>query len=143
MTEQSGIIREWNRRYLGEYLIALAFCIISATFCLPLARAATATATRLLFLTPPAVSVLLMAFVVYRHFLRIDEFLRRIMLESFAVAGAVASIWTMLYILLEISGFPKISMWWVWGSLMFVWNAWIFGKWVFGKRELRHGAYQQ
>jgi hypothetical protein len=79
----------------------------------------------------PAGAILLMAFVVLRHFLRIDEFLRRIMVESFAVAGAVACIWTLVYALFELAGFPRISILWVWGSLILTWNLWTFGKWTF------------
>ena len=131
MIEQSGVLREWNKRYLFEYLIALAFCLASAGICIPLARAATSNAIRFLLLAVPTVAILLMALVVYRHFLRIDEFLRRVMAESFAVAGAVVSIWTLVYALFELAGFPRISIWWVWGSLMVSWNSWTFGKWVF------------
>jgi hypothetical protein len=143
MIEQSGVLREWNKRYLFEYLVALAFCLASASFCIPLARAAATNASRLLWLAPPAASILLMALVVYRHFLRIDEFPRRVMLESFAVAGAIVSIWTLVYVLLEIAGFPRISMWWVWGSLMFVWNVWTLGKWAVGKRTFGKRTFQQ
>jgi hypothetical protein len=52
-------------------------------------------------------------------------------MESFAVAGVFASVWTLVYALFEIAGFPRISMWWVFGSLMLVWNLWTFGKWKF------------
>jgi hypothetical protein len=131
MVEQDGVFREWNKRYLFEYVIALAFCWASAGICIPLAQAATSNGISLLWMAAPAVAILLMAFVVYRHFLRIDEFLRRVMVESFAVAGAVASVWTLGYALFELAGFPRISIWWVWGSLMLTLNSWIFGKWAF------------
>jgi hypothetical protein len=131
MAEQNGVFREWNKRYLFEYLIALALCIASAGFCISLARVATINANRVLLMAVPAGAILLMAFVVLRHFLRIDEFLRRIMVESFAVAGAVACIWTLVYALFELAGFPRISIWWVWGSLILTWNLWTFGKWTF------------
>jgi hypothetical protein len=130
MNGQSGVFQEWNKRYLVEYLIVLAICLVSATFCIPLARAATTNAGRALLLAAPSAAILLMALVVYRHFLRIDEFLRGVMLESFAVAAAVVSVWTLIYALFEISGSPRISIWWVWGSLMVTWNAWTLGKWV-------------
>jgi hypothetical protein len=131
MAEKSGVFGEWSRRYLVEYLIALFVCVASAQFCIPLARAAAGRGTRILLMTGPTAGILLMAFVVFRHYLRVDEFLRRVMMESFAVAGAVASVWTLVYAVCELAGFPKISMWWVWGSVVFVWNSWIFGRWAF------------
>ena len=131
MAEPSGIFREWSKRYLFEYVIALALCMASAGFCIPLARGATVDANRLLWMAVPTGAILLMAYVVLRHFLRIDEFLRRVMMESFAVAGAFACLWTLVYALFELAGFPKISIWWVWGSMILIWNAWTFGKWTF------------
>ena len=131
MTERSGVFWEWSRRYLIEYLIALALCAVSAGFCIPWARTATSDWMRALRVAVPAASILLAALVVYRHFLRVDEFLRRVMLESFAIAGAVTSIWTLIYAMGEAAGFPRISIWWVWGSLMLVWNLATFAKWMF------------
>jgi hypothetical protein len=89
MAEQNGIFRELSKHYLFEYLIALALYVAAAGFCIPLACVDTIDANRVLLMAVPAGAILMMAFVVLRHFLRIDEFLRRVMVESFAVAGAV------------------------------------------------------
>ena len=85
----------------------------------------------MLFMAMPAIAVLLMALVVFRHFLRIDEFLRRELVESFAAAAAVTFIWTMFYGVCELAGFPRISIWWIWGGMTVVMNLWLFGKRMF------------
>lgn len=131
MIEPNGVFREWTKRYLFEYLIALALCLASTGFCIPLARAAANDANRALLMALPAGAILVMSFVVLRHFLRVDEFLRRVMVEAFAVAGALSCVWTLVYAVFELSGFPKISIWWVWWSLIASWNLWTFGKWAF------------
>ena len=131
MTGPSGLFGEWMKRYLFEYLVALGLCLASTGLCLPLARGATNGANRALLMAVPAAAILIMAFVVFRHFLRIDEFLRRVMVDAFAVAGALAFIWTLAYALFELAGFPRISIWWVWGSLILSWNLWTLGKWAF------------
>lgn len=131
MIEPNGVFREWMKRYLFEYLIALGLCLAATGFCIPLARAATTGANRALLMAAPVGAILAMSFVVFRHFQRIDEFLRRVMVEAFAMAGAVACVWTLVYAVFELAGFPKISLWWVWGSLVLSWNLWTFGQWAF------------
>lgn len=130
MAEKVGVFREWSKRYLLEYLAALVLCLISAGFCIPLARSATRQAMRILFMMGPTAALLLMALVVLRHFLRVDEFLRRVMMESFALTGAFTFLWTLAYALFELAGFPRISMWWVWASMTLVLNLWIWGRWA-------------
>jgi hypothetical protein len=131
MTDNGGVFREWSKRYLFEYLVVLILCLATAGFCIPLARAATTRSVQIVLLAGPTAAILLMPLVVYRHYRRVDEFLRHVMLESFAAAGAFASVWTLVYAVCELAGLPRISMWWVWGSMVLVWNLWIFGRWAF------------
>ena len=130
MTENAGVFKEWTSRYLIEYLVALILCIGSVAFCIPLARHTPIRSARMLLMAVPTAAILLMALVVYRHFRRIDEFLRREMVEAFAVAAAFTAIWTLSYYTLELVGFPRLSTGWVWGAMFVVWNLWIFGKWA-------------
>ena len=69
-----------------------------------------------------AAAILVMVIVVLRHFRRVDEFIRHLMVECFAAAGAFALTWTLAYGIFEIAGLPKISMWWVFGGTVLVWN---------------------
>ncbi|MGA2131794.1 MAG: hypothetical protein ABSH50_05835 [Bryobacteraceae bacterium] len=59
-----------------------------------------------------------------RHFLRIDEYLRRTVAEYFAVAAAATGIWTLAYGFFELAGFPHLSMWWVWPGMAFAMILW-------------------
>ncbi len=125
MDESDGVFRQWNKRYLVEYLGALVLCIASSRICIPLARTASSQVTRISLMALPSAAILLMAVVVLRHFLRVDEFMRRLMLECFAAAGAFTMTWTLAYAVFEIAAFPKISMWWVFGGMALVWNLWM------------------
>jgi len=49
---------------------------------------------------------------VIRHFLRVDEYLRRATMEYFAVAAALMFICTLAYGFFELAGFPRVSAWW-------------------------------
>lgn len=125
MIQRDGVFREWSKRYLIEYLAALGLCIASSAFCIPLVRTATSEVMRVTFLALPAAAILLMVVVVLRHFLRVDEFMRGLMLQCFAVAGAVTLACTLAYGVFEIAGLPRISMWWVFGEMALVWNLWM------------------
>ena len=122
MVENDGVFREWSKRYLVEYLFALALCIGTSGSCIPLARAASSGAGRISFMAAPAAAILVMAVVVLRHFRRVDEMMRRLMMECFAMARAFTLTWTLAYGILEIAGLPKISMWWVFAGMALVWN---------------------
>lgn len=129
MVDQDGVFRKWSIRYLIEYLAALSVYIAACSICIPRARAVSSPITRISLMAVPTAATVVMAFVVYRHFLRIDEFLRRRMLESLAIAGAFTLAWTLVYGLCESAGFPKISIWWPFGGTVLACNLyWVFRK---------------
>jgi hypothetical protein len=127
MADKGGIFRRWSKRYLIEYVLVLILGGVPTGICIHLARTATG-ATRMLLMVVPTAAVLLFALVVLRHLQRIDEFLRREMVESFAVAGAFTAIWTLIYGYFELAGFPRISVWWVWVGIAVIMNIWFFAK---------------
>jgi hypothetical protein len=122
MEKQQGAFERWNRRYLIEYFGALALCIVASGICIILMRAGTSQSARFFLLALPAAAILVMAIVVLRHFQRVDEFIRRLMLDCFAVTGAFALICALAYGIFEIAGLPRISMWWLFGGTVLVWN---------------------
>jgi len=125
MTQPNELFREWIKRYAIEYLAALAFCVVASAFCIPLARAASSQAVRLSWMAVPTLAILMMAVVVLRHYWRVDEFMQRVMLECFAVAGAFAFIASLAYGIFETAGFPRVSMWWGFAGTALVWNLWM------------------
>jgi hypothetical protein len=126
MSEKGGILTKWNKQYLFEYLVALILIVGTNALCIPAARAA--AARRMLLMIPPIIAILLMGLVILRHYRRVDEFLRREIVQSMAVAAAFTYAWATCYGVCEIAGFPRISIWWVWGSITVVMNVWLFGK---------------
>jgi O-antigen/teichoic acid export membrane protein len=125
MPTEDGLLQQWNKRYLIEYLAALTLCLVAAGFSIPLAHAASSEVVRLSLMAVPTFAIWVMAIVVFRHFRRVDEFTRRLMLECFALTGAFAFLSTLTYGIFEIAGFPKISTWWGFGGAALVWNLWM------------------
>ncbi|HTY64342.1 MAG TPA: hypothetical protein VMG30_18980 [Acidobacteriota bacterium] len=128
MSEKGGILKKWNKQYLLEYLVALILIVGTNALCIPAARAA--AARKMLLMTPPVIAILIMGLVILRHYRRVDEFLRRELVQSMAVTAAFTYAWATCYGVCEIAGFPRLSIWWVWGSITVVMNLWLFGKGV-------------
>ncbi len=62
----------------------------------------------------PVVPTLLMAVAIFRFFYRVDEYRRRQILESFALAAAATCIFAVCWMLLADLGLPELSIFWVW-----------------------------
>ena len=77
---------------------------------------------RTLLLLTPVVPLLLAVWAIARHFSRMDEFMRLRSLESLAIAAAVTAGLSLTYGFLESAGFPKLSMFWVWGVMGIIWG---------------------
>ena len=60
---------------------------------------------------------------IVRAFRRMDEYVKRVLLENVAIAAAVTIGWTFTYGFLETAGYPKISMFSVWVGFGAVWGA--------------------
>lgn len=113
MEESKGIASRWRKRYFLEYAVALSIYLALTTVCMPRALESQHASTRDFLLLGPVFGILLMATAVIRHFLCVDEYLRRTMTEYFAIAGAVAFICSLAYGFFEQVGFPRVSAWWI------------------------------
>jgi hypothetical protein len=71
-------------------------------------------ALRTAILVTPMVGFGLMIWAIARHIARIDEYLRREMLETFAIASSITAALSFTYGFLETAGFPRLSMFSVW-----------------------------
>jgi len=78
---------------------------------------------RTLLLMSPAIPLLFAVWAIVRQFGRMDEFVRLRSLENFAIAAAVTACVSFTYGFLEGAGFPKLSMFWVWGLMGLTWGA--------------------
>lgn len=69
---------------------------------------------RTTILVTPMIGFGLMIWAIARHMARIDEYMRRQMLETFAIAAAITAGLSFTYGFLETAGFPRLSMFTVW-----------------------------
>ena len=137
MGATKGIARGWKTRYFLEYAVALSVYLASAAICVPRAQEMSSRLGRVLLLLPVCIGILLMSAAVVRHLLRVDEYLQRAMVESFAVAGAVTLVSALAYGYFEKVGFPRISAWWAAPVMSIGLILWWLSKWLI--RVLRKG----
>ena len=72
-------------------------------------------------LTCPMIGFWLMIWAVARQAARMDEYQRIVMLETFALAAAVTVAVTFTYGFMENAGYPRLSMFYVWGVMGLSW----------------------
>jgi hypothetical protein len=113
--------REARRKYILELsgaMLLYAGVLVGSIF---LAGRMQPGTTRTLLLLAPAIPMLLAVWAIVRQFGRMDEFVRLRSLESLGVAAAITAALTFSYGFLESAGFPKVSMFWVWGVMGVSW----------------------
>jgi multisubunit Na+/H+ antiporter MnhB subunit len=115
--------REAKRRYLIEMGAAGALYLVTLVISIRFGRAMEPGTGRTLLLLTPVIPVMLTVWALVRQFGRMDEFVRLRSLEAFSVAGAITAGLTLTYAFLETAGFPKLSMFWVWGIMGISWGA--------------------
>jgi uncharacterized membrane protein (DUF4010 family) len=115
--------REATRRYQFEMGAAMALYVAMLFGSIALAKPMEPGLARTLLLVTPIVPILLSVWAIARQFRRMDEFVRMRGLESIAIAAAVTAGLSLTYGFLESAGFPKLSMFWVWPVMGFVWGA--------------------
>lgn len=71
-------------------------------------------ALRTVFLLSPMIGFGLMLWAIARHLNRVDEYMRTVMLESFALAAGVTAGLSFTYGFLESAGYPRLPMFTVW-----------------------------
>jgi len=114
--------REAKRKYFLEMGAVLALYLVTLVVSIRLGEKMEPGTGRTLLLLTPVIPVLLTVWVLVRQFSRMDEFVRLRSLEAFSVAGAITAGLTFTYGFLEGAGFPRLSMFWVWGVMGFSWG---------------------
>jgi hypothetical protein len=115
--------RDANRQYRLELFSALIAYMLVLIGSIYLAKGMDPGTARTVVLITPVIPLMLAVWAIARHFRRMDEFMRLRSLEGLAVAAGVTAALTFTYGFLESAGFPKISMFWVWGVIGGVWAA--------------------
>lgn len=115
--------REAHRKYFLELGISMALYCAVLFGSLFLAKKMDDGTVRTALLLTPVIPIGLAIWAIARQFRRMDEFVRLQMLEGLAIAAAVTAGLSLTYGFLEGAGFPRLSMFWVWPVMGFVWGA--------------------
>jgi uncharacterized membrane protein len=110
------------RRYVGEFLATLVLYAVVLTASIFLADRLPKGPAQTAIVLTPMIPVLLMIIVVIRQLRRMDEYQRQQAFENIAVAAGVTAGWTFTYGFLEGVGYPRLSMFYVWGIMWAVWG---------------------
>lgn len=81
----------------------------------------------------PVLPGFVMAWVILRQLNRLDEFQRKVQLDSLAIAAAGTALITFSYGFLEGVGFPKLSMFLVWPIMSVLWAFGCVFKGIFNR----------
>jgi hypothetical protein len=125
--------REVNNRYRLELFSALVAYTGVLVGSIWLAKPMEDGLLRTLVLVSPVIPLLLAVWAIARHFGRMDEFMRLRSLEGLAVAAGITAALSFTYGFLEGAGFPKLSMFWVWGVMGVSWSLYTFLRCKFSR----------
>jgi len=103
-----------GKAYLRELGVAFAVYAILLVASIRFGRPLEEGVLRTVVLLSPMIGFCLMLWAIARHLDRLDEYLRRNLLESFALAAALTAGLTFSYGFLETAGYPRLSMFAVW-----------------------------
>lgn len=110
------------RAYMREMAIAMVVYIGLLFGSIIYVRGMEDSLVRTVLLASPAVGVTLLVWAMARQVQRVDEFIRKFMLENAAIAGGMTAGLTFTYGFLETAGFPKLSMFVVLPLLCGLWG---------------------
>ena len=74
-----------------------------------------------MLIASPVLPVLLMTAAIVRFFYRVDEYKRRQILESLAIATCVTCVFSVCWMFLSDLGLPNLSIFWTWPILAVFW----------------------
>jgi hypothetical protein len=114
--------REARRKYHLELGVSMVMYLIVLFGALSIGKKMEPGALRTGLLMLPMIPVLLSIWAIARQFKRMDEFIRLRTLESLAIAAAVTAGLSLTYGFLEGAGYPRLSMFWVWPVMGFIWG---------------------
>ena len=125
MKHEKKVSRAYYRDLGLSIVVYLVLLFSAIRFGRPMAEGALRTA----ILVTPMFGFGLMIWAMARHLARIDEYMRRQMLETFAIASAITAGLSFTYGFLETAGFPRLSMFAVWMAMGASWAvvAWVRG----------------
>jgi len=110
-------------RYFVELMSSIALYVIVLATAIRIAPGIQSVGLKVVVSVSPMIPIGLAIWAIARHFRRVDDYLRMLMLENVAVAAAVTAGASLTYGFLENAGFPKLSMFTVWPVMGAAWFA--------------------
>lgn len=118
MTHEKKIHVLYYREFAGSLLLYAVVLVCALKFGPSLPEGGWRTAV----MVSPMIPVLLFVWALFRHFSRIDEYVRLQTLENIAIAFAATAAVSFTYGFLENVGFPRLSMFVVWPFMGGAWG---------------------
>ena len=100
--------------YIREMMISVLLYSALLVLAITVGRPLEAGLPRTLLLVSPMIGFGLMLWAIARHIGRVDEYIRRLILESVSLGAGITAGLTFTYGFLENAGFPRLSMFSVW-----------------------------
>ncbi|OFA04501.1 hypothetical protein [Duganella sp. HH101] len=127
----SAAERQAGGRYMRELFGSIAVYIVLLVASVTYGPAMDFGFLKTAVLATPVIGFFLMIWAVARQVGRMDEYQRIVMLETFTLAAAVTAGVTFTYGFLESAGYPRLSMFFVWGVMGASWLViGLFRRWV-------------
>lgn len=114
---ETTIGKQYLRELLGALAVYAALLAASIVFGKPMADGL----LRTLLLASPMIGFGLAVWAIARHLRRVDEFIRLFTLENLGIAASVTAALSFTYGFLELSGYPRLSMFAVWMVMGATW----------------------
>ena len=114
--------KQMNQTYFREMFVSIFIYVIVLFSITWYAKDMPDSLLRTTLALIPMLPALGMLWAIIRHFGRMDEYLRIRSLESVAIAGAVTASFSLTYGFMEGVGFPRLSMFVIWGVFMGSWG---------------------
>lgn len=109
-----------QKRYLIQFTIAIVAYLVVLFGTRFAFRGLTGPLETIVALLP-IIPIAFIFMAVVRWLANTDEFNRRIIVESLAIAGGITALLAATYGFIENDPLPRPSAWWTWGVFMFAW----------------------
>ncbi len=109
------------RAYVIEFGGAMAAYVV-VIFAITVLNAHPQAAWRPFVALTPVIPAIFVVVAFVRFLRRMDELQRRIQLEALGLSFAVSGILTFAYGFLELTGFPQVSLIWIFPGMIMLWG---------------------
>ncbi|HUY75181.1 MAG TPA: hypothetical protein VMV29_00305 [Ktedonobacterales bacterium] len=114
--------KQAGRAYVIEFGGAMAAYVVVLIVAITILNANPHAAWRPLVALAPVIPACFAVLAFVRFLRRMDELQRRIQLEAIGLSFAVSGILTFAYGFLEMTGFPHLSLIWIFPGMIMLWG---------------------